>query len=118
MILNKSAKISAPADSLSQILSRTKLEELMAIVRNNSNQESICQYWDLPIFLDGFGYTAKVTPVFLNEFHDPIWMIYLIDENLEHVFTSLVTFETAFLLLVYLGFLALLSFHNKLLKTA
>jgi hypothetical protein len=118
LVIHKSQKIDAPLDNLKEMLSETKWKEITSIMKGNSDNESALEHsWEIPLYLDGHAYEAVLVPVKKrNEFDQPLWMIYLVDGHLEHVFSSLITFETMILLLVYLSILALISFFNKLIK--
>ncbi|SMD42680.1 hypothetical protein SAMN00777080_1242 [Aquiflexum balticum DSM 16537] len=118
LIINKSERIKVAADSLSQLLSAKKWQEVEAIINNNLSSDQDLQ-WMIPLYLDGHAFNGYLQKVSLENHHfdQDLWMLYLKDEHLEHVYSSLVTFETTILLLFYLLMLALISLANKLNKT-
>ncbi|WP_194976952.1 hypothetical protein [Aquiflexum lacus] len=119
LIIHKSRRIKIAADSLSQLLSANKWEEVEGIMKSNSNQSADSE-WKIPLYLDGHAYQGHLIMVSDNDslkFDQPLWMLYLKDEHLEHAYSSLVTFETILLLLFYLLMLALISLANKLNKS-
>jgi hypothetical protein len=119
LLIHKSPRIKVAADSLSQLLSAQKWDEVEGIM--NSNNELSSQFeWEIPLYLDGHAFVGHLMMVSSNDsliFDQPLWMLYLKDEHLEHVYSSLVTFETILLLLFYLLMLAIISLANKLNKT-
>ena len=116
LVIQKSKKIDAPVDNLKDILSESKWKEIETIMKTNSDEE-LSNPWEIPLYLDGHAYEADMVLVKKRgEFDQPVWMIYLVDAHLEHVFSSLLTFESMILLLFYLSFLALISYLNKLIK--
>jgi hypothetical protein len=116
LVIHKSKKVDAPVDNLKDILSESKWKEISSIMKLNSDS-IYSQTWELPLYLDGHPFEAVLVPIKIRgEFDQPLWMIYLVDGHLEHVFSSLITFETAFLLIIYLLILSVISFLNKLIK--
>lgn len=116
LVIHKSKKIDAPVDNLQDILSESKWKEISAIIKMNSDSLRK-QTWEIPLYLDGHPYEAWLVPIEgRGGFDQPLWMIYLVDGHLEHVFSSLITLETTILLVIYLLILSLISFINKLIK--
>jgi hypothetical protein len=113
LILHKSPRIKAVADSLSQLLSSVKWNEVKGIILENKNS-SCCYRWEVPLYLDGHAFLATLTKLPNSGFDQTLWLLYLKDEHLEHVYSSLVTFETSAFILLYLLFLAFISFSNKI----
>jgi hypothetical protein len=127
LLIHKSQRIKIAADSLQQLLSKSKWEEIEGIMKSNNHLSSKFE-WEIPLYLDGHAYTGYLMMVSYEDsleygqknslkFDQPLWMLYLKDEHLEHVYSSLVTFETTLLLLFYLLMLALISLANKLNKS-
>ena len=119
LIIHKSPKIKIAADSLSQLLSPKKWNEVNAIMQSNSSHFDPFE-WEIPLYLDGHSFIGNLVMINNDDglaFDQPLWMLYLKDEHLEHVYSSLITFETTLLLLLYLLMLAFISFSNKLNKT-
>jgi len=116
LILHTSPKVKIIADSLSQLLSTVKWNEVSGIIASNKGNASGHE-WEIPLYLDGHAFNATLIPVNGGEFDKTVWMIYLQDEYLEHVYSSLVTFESMFFLILYLIVLALISLANKLNKS-
>ena len=119
LLIHKSPRIKVAADSLSQLLSAKKWEEIEGIMNSNSRQSAQFE-WEIPLYLDGHAFVGHLMMVSSDDslmFDQPLWMLYLKDEHLEHVYSSLVTFETTLLLLFYLLMLSIISLANKLNKT-
>lgn len=119
LIIHKSPRIKIAADSLSQLLSSKKWEEVNAIMQSNVNHKDHFE-WEIPLYLDGHAFIGSLMMISNDDglvFDQPLWMLYLKDEHLEHVYSSLITFETTLLLLFYLLMLAFISLANKLNKT-
>ncbi|WP_373497527.1 hypothetical protein [Aquiflexum sp.] len=117
LIIHKSAGIKVAADNLSELLSSKKWQEVRGIMNNNksSNKE---QQWEIPLYLDGHAFNGYLLKIRIEnqEFDQDLWMIYFKDEHMEHVYSSLVTFETVILLLIYILILGGISLVNKLNK--
>lgn len=119
LLIHKSPRIKIAADSLPQLLSTKKWEEIEGIMKSNSIQSSNFE-WEIPLYLDGHafnGYLMMVSKTDTLAFDQPLWMLYLQDEHLEHVYSSLVTFETTLFIFFYLLMLAIISMANKLNKS-
>jgi len=127
LLIHKSQRIKIAADSLQQLLSTSKWEEIEGIMKSNNHLSSKFE-WEIPLYLDGHAFKGYLMMVSYKDslevgqkdslkFDQPLWMLYLKDEHLEHVYSSLVTFETTLLLLFYLLMLALISLANKLNKS-
>lgn len=119
LLIHKSQRIKIAADSLQQLLSTSKWEEIEGIMKSNNHLSSKFE-WEIPLYLDGHAFNGYLTMVSYKDslkFDQPLWMLYLKDEHLEHVYSSLVTFETTLFLLFYLLMLALISLSNKLNKS-
>lgn len=117
LIIHKSKRIKAVADSLSQLLSMEKWHEVKGIISKNRNAPQEYK-WEIPLYLDGHAFLATLSRVQSNyNFGQTIWLIYLKDEHLEHVYSSLVTFETSVFIFLYLFLLAIISVSNKVNKS-
>jgi hypothetical protein len=117
LIIHKSKRIQAVADSLSQLLSMEKWHEVKGIISKNRNAP--LEYkWEIPLYLDGHAFLATLSRVHPDHnFDQTIWLLYLKDEHLEHVYSSLVTYETTILIFLYLFLLAIISVSNKVNKS-
>lgn len=118
LIINKSGRVKVAADSISQLLSTKKWQEVKALINHNKFSDQNLQ-WMIPLYLDGHAFNGYLQKIQLenHQFDQGLWMLYLQDEHLEHVYSSLLTFETIILLLFYLLMLSLISLANKLNKT-
>ncbi|MCH6236128.1 hypothetical protein [Cognataquiflexum rubidum] len=114
LIIYKSQRIKAVADSISQLLSSVKWNEVNGIINENKGDTSNFK-WEIPLYLDGHAFLGTLTKLQpKTEFDQSLWFLYLKDEHLEHVYSSLVTYETFAFILLYLLFLSFISFSNKI----
>lgn len=116
LVLGSSEDLKVIADSVSQLLPKSQWEEIKSLV-NTNRQEQNDNQWHLSTYLDG--HAMHATLVRLNsgiEFDQPIWLLYFVDEHLEHVFSSLVTYESTFFVILYILILATLSLINKFVR--
>ncbi|WP_157966084.1 hypothetical protein [Cognataquiflexum aquatile] len=117
LVLHKSQRIKVVADSLSQLLSTEKWHEVKGIISKNRSAPLDFK-WEIPLYLDGHAFLATLCRVQSNhEFDQTLWLLYLKDEHLEHVYSSLITFETTVFIFFYLFLLGIISISNKVNKS-
>ena len=116
LVLGSSERLKVIADSVSQLLPEHQWAEIMTIVKTNRTRGQ-GNKWQLSTYLDGHAMNATLVMLDTDiEFDQPIWLLYLVDEHLEHVFSSLVTYESAFFVILYIFILATLSLINRFVK--
>ncbi|MEB2782553.1 hypothetical protein U3A58_19345 [Algoriphagus sp. C2-6-M1] len=110
-ILFKSNKISTPISNLQEGVAKESWLEISAIIRNNENSS---QHFEVPLYLNGNQYTGVLTQVSKGKFDENIWLIFLVNQNLTHAFSSLSSMEGIVLLFIYFGVILLSFITQKL----
>ena len=102
-ILLKSNKISTPISHIQEGINREKWGEISSLMKNNSNSE----YHILTsLYLNGNLYTGILRRISVNDFDEKVWLLFLVNENISHSFSSLSSAESISMLSIY--FLSLL----------
>ncbi len=112
-ILYKSQKIQIPISYLSEGLSTDKWVQLSSLLRNNSEIRKD-QEIQIQLYLNGYQYTGVLKLVDDGSFDQKIWMVFLVNENLTHVFSSLTSLESFSWLSVYFIFLFVILVVQRL----
>ncbi|MEB2773740.1 hypothetical protein SYJ56_00385 [Algoriphagus sp. D3-2-R+10] len=112
-ILFKSNKITSPISNLQEGVAKESWLEISSIIRNNSYNK---QHFEVPLYLNGNQYTGILTQVSMGKFDQSIWLIFLVNQNVTHAFSSLSSLEGIFLLIIYFGFI-LISFSIQKLTS-
>jgi hypothetical protein len=114
LILHKSHPIKTVADSLSQLLSSVRWNEVKGIISKNKGASNDFR-WEIPLYLDGHAFLGTLTKLKpKTELDQSLWLLYLKDTHLEHVYSALITYETFAFIFLYLLFLSFISFTNKI----
>ncbi len=101
-ILLKSNKISSPIATIQEGINQEKWGEISSLMRNNSNSTS---HIETSLYLNGNFYTGVLKRVAIDGFDENVWLLFLVNENISHAFSSLSSAESISLLSIY--FLAL-----------
>lgn len=107
-VIYSSKKIASPISNIQEGLSNDKWKEISSIINNNEKGEST--ELEVPIYLNGNQYVALLRRVDSQEssklqFDEPLWLMFLVNQNITNVFTSLVSFEAVSLMGIYFLFL-------------
>jgi hypothetical protein len=107
-VIYSSKKIASPISKIQEGLSDAKWKEIEAIIQNNENGENI--KLEVPIYLNGNQYIALIQRVDGKssddlQFDEPLWLMFLVNQNITNVFTSLASFEAVILMGIYFLFL-------------
>jgi hypothetical protein len=101
-VLHKSQKISTPLDNVRDALPSEKWVEIQNLMLQNRSGSKISTYWEIPLYLNGYEYTGILQLLDGNSFDQPLWFVYLINENLDHYRSSLTSLESSMLTFFYL----------------
>ena len=108
-VLLKSDKVNTPVTNLQNVIGENKWAELQKIVLNNDLPDQV-QVWEIPIYVNGFEYLARLKRLPLENFSTSIWLIFLVDEHLQDTLFILTTFEALAVLIPYFLILGILGF--------
>jgi hypothetical protein len=99
-ILYKSQKIISPISNLKEGVSLVKWHEIESILENNRDLGEN-QTLEVPFYLNGHQYTGVFSRIRDTGFDQPVWMVFLVNHNLTHVFSSLSSLEAVLILSAY-----------------
>jgi len=107
-VIYSSVKISSPISNIQEGLSAEKWKEIATLIQNNEN-DSIRKF-EVPIYLNGNQYIALLQKVSKTRkdnlnFDEPIWLMFLVNQNITNIFTSLASFEAVIFMGIYFLFL-------------
>lgn len=112
-ILFFSELLKIPVKNLEEAIGETKWVEVNTLIRNNPDMETDLS-WELPLYVNGYEYQGILTRVNLDLFDQSLWVLFLVDQSLEHTKISIEAIEASAFLLAYLFLLILLSLLNSL----
>ena len=97
-ILLKSNKISSPIAEIQEGINDEKWGEIKSLMKNNSTSDAQIK---TSLYLNGNFYTGVLKKVKTDQFDENIWLLFLVNENINHSFASLSTAESISLLIIY-----------------
>lgn len=106
-IIFKSSKIDTPIENLKDGLNSNKWIQVKSLLENNQEIDSNSEL-KIPLYLNGYQYTGILKRVDVNGLDRKVWLLFLVNENLTHVFSSLTSLESISLVIIYFLFLILL----------
>ncbi|MDN3203834.1 hypothetical protein [Algoriphagus sediminis] len=112
-ILFKSEKIDIPISYLNEGLNEIKWTQLQSILRSNSDL-NLNQELEIDLYLNGYQYTGILKLIDSEKFDEKVWMVFLVNENLTHVFSSLTSLESFSFLGIYFIFLFVILVVQRL----
>lgn len=97
-ILLKSNKISSPIATIQEGINQEKWGEISSLMRNNSQSQA---HIETSLYLNGNFYTGVLKRVAIDGFDENVWLLFLVNENISHAFSSLSSAESISLLSIY-----------------
>ncbi len=110
-VLYKSEKIQTPINNIKDGLSSDKWTEMEALMRNNDSDR--VQH-SVKLYLNGYQYTAILQLVEGDKYDEKVWMVFLVNENLIHVFSALSGLGSISTLVGYVLFVCAVFYLRKL----
>jgi hypothetical protein len=114
-ILFFSEKMKIPVNTLEEAIGEAKWTEINTLLKNNE-KGSDGLTWSLPLYVNGYEYEGILTRIKTNKFDQSLWVIYLVNNSLDHTKASLIAMESFAFLLAHFSLLILLSAFNSLAK--
>ncbi|SHO62254.1 hypothetical protein [Algoriphagus zhangzhouensis] len=99
-ILHKSDKITSPISNLKEGVNANSWVEIETLMKKNRD-ESQHKAIEVPLYLIGNHYTGVLSQISGQKFDQPIWLFFLVNHNVAHVFSSLTSLEAIILLAFY-----------------
>ena len=113
-IIFNSDKIKILVSSLEEAIGEKKWTEIKTLLNNNQDYIPDSIIWKLPLYVNGYEYEGILTKINRDHFDQSLWVLFLVDHNLQHVKTSLTAIEASAFFLAYFALLFLLSFLNSM----
>lgn len=117
-LIHKSRKITSPIDSLQQFISGDNWLQIKYILENNSHVKSSNDTWQIPLHLDGLDFTAYISLIPNTDFDQPLWFVYLKNQNPDEIKSTLVSIEAGVYFVLYIVLLLVISLLTKIFKPA
>lgn len=112
-IIYYSDLLNIPVKTLKDAVGPSKWAEINTLIKNNRSMEKDFSL-DLPLYVNGYQYDGILAKINLDLFDQSLWVLFLVDQSLEHTKISVEAIEASIFLLVYFLLLLLLSFLNSL----
>ncbi|WP_194775000.1 MFS transporter [Pararhodonellum marinum] len=113
-VLFKSQKIATPLDQIHDALTPQKWMEIQSLMDENKDHGDFGRFWEIPLYLNGHQYVGILQLMDNQRYDQAVWIIYLINKNLNHVRSSLISAEAVSLILVYVILLMIITLITKL----
>jgi hypothetical protein len=113
-IIFNSDKIRILVTKLEEAIGEKKWKEINTLINNNQQYAEKSAIWKLPLYVNGYEYEGMLTKIPIERFDQSLWILFLVDHNLQHTKTSLTAVEASAFYLAYFAFLVLLSLMNSL----
>lgn len=98
-ILHKSDKITSPISNLKEGVNANSWIEIETLMKKNRGEKQ--DPIEVPLYLIGNHYTGVLSQISGPKFDQPIWLFFLVNHNIAHVFSSLTSLEAIILLAFY-----------------
>lgn len=105
-ILYKSEKIISPISNLKEGVSEESWVEIHSLIQSNDSLKQMSEI-EVPLYLNGNHYTGVLSKIPVTGFDQNMWMLFLVNHNVSHVFSSLTSLEAVCLLMIYFLFVLL-----------
>lgn len=112
-ILYKSDKIDIPISYLDEGLSGDMWTKISSLIKSNPDLKED-QSLETSLYLNGYQYSGVLRQIEREGFDQKIWMLFLVNENLTHVLSSLTSLESISLMVIYFLFLIVLMLVQRL----
>ncbi|WP_268033534.1 hypothetical protein [Algoriphagus sp. PAP.12] len=99
-ILHKSDKIVSPISNLKEGVNSDSWFEIKTLMEKNRDDDQD-KTIEVPLYLIGNQYTGILSKISDQRFDQPIWLFFLVNHNVSHVFSSLTSLEAIILLAIY-----------------
>jgi len=108
-ILYRSQSVQIPIAHLQQAVEKRKWTEINTLIQNNPNPDEYA-YWPIPLYVNGHDYQGILSHLDLEGYDQQIWLLFLINQSQNQIFSSLTALEAIAFSLIYLLVLLIMSF--------
>lgn len=109
-IIFNSDRIRIFVSNLEEAVGEKNWTEIKTLMANNRENFSNAALWKIPLYVNGYEYEGILSRMDADRFDQSLWVLFLVDHNLQHSKTSLTAAEASVFFVAYFLLLFLLSF--------